>query len=76
MEFYWGNCLNLELLDLLMRKPVSRLNFGTGKLEPVYPEVTNEEALVRMAKMLSVERARRKRVVVHENAALLSHKSL
>ncbi|BBN69704.1 hypothetical protein Prudu_1115S001400, partial [Prunus dulcis] len=30
----------------------------------------------RMAKILSEERARRKRVVVHENAALLSHKSL
>ncbi|CAL8172597.1 unnamed protein product [Prunus armeniaca] len=62
--------------EALLKKPVSRLNFGTGKLKPVYPEVTNEEALVRMAKILSEERAWRKRVVVHENAALLSQKSL
>ncbi|CAL8172174.1 unnamed protein product [Prunus armeniaca] len=61
--------------EALLKKPVSRLNFGIGKLKLVYPEVTNEEALVRMAKMLFEERARRKRVVVHENAALLSHKS-
>ncbi|VVA10830.1 PREDICTED: patatin, partial [Prunus dulcis] len=57
--------------EALLKKPVSRLNLDTGKLEPVHPEVTNEVALERMAKILSEERARRKRrVVVHENAAL------
>ena len=33
--------------EALLKKPVSRLNLGTGKLEPVHPEVTNEVALER-----------------------------
>ncbi|BBH08538.1 hypothetical protein Prudu_020757 [Prunus dulcis] len=48
--------------EALLKKHVSRLNLDTGELEPVHPEVTNEVALERMAKILSEERARRKRV--------------
>ncbi|KAK2994429.1 hypothetical protein RJ640_001245 [Escallonia rubra] len=39
----------------LLRKPVSRVNMETGKVEPPGHE-TNEEALIRFAKMLSMEK--------------------
>ncbi|KAK2994428.1 hypothetical protein RJ640_001244 [Escallonia rubra] len=39
----------------LLRKPVSRVNMETGKVEPAGHE-TNEEALIRFAKMLSMEK--------------------
>ncbi|KAK2994433.1 hypothetical protein RJ640_001249 [Escallonia rubra] len=39
----------------LLRKPVSRVTMETGKVEPAGHE-TNEEALIRFAKMLSMEK--------------------
>ncbi|XP_038974236.1 patatin-like protein 2 isoform X2 [Phoenix dactylifera] len=52
---------NLENLDKvgedLLKKPVSRVNLETGHFEPVDKgEGTNEEALIRFAKLLSEER--------------------
>ncbi|KAK2994445.1 hypothetical protein RJ640_001261 [Escallonia rubra] len=41
--------------ERLLRKPVSRVNMETGKVEPAGHE-TNEEALIRFAKMLSMEK--------------------
>ncbi|BFG18439.1 hypothetical protein CerSpe_047130 [Prunus speciosa] len=49
--------------EALLKKPVSRVNFDTGKSKPVRPEVTNAEALVRIASVLSKERAQRSKVV-------------
>ncbi|XP_011629237.1 patatin-like protein 2 [Amborella trichopoda] len=43
----------------LLQKPVSRVNLETGKFEPVPNEGTNEQALVRFAKLLSSERRTR-----------------
>ncbi|KAI0495269.1 hypothetical protein KFK09_025419 [Dendrobium nobile] len=43
----------------LLKKPVSRVNIETGRYEPVEGEGTNEEALIRFAKLLSDERKRR-----------------
>ncbi|XP_016647502.1 PREDICTED: patatin-like protein 3 [Prunus mume] len=51
--------------EALLKKPVSRVNFDTDKSKPVRPEVTNAEALVRIASVLSKERAQRSKVV-HE----------
>ncbi|XP_008218212.2 PREDICTED: patatin-like protein 2 [Prunus mume] len=44
--------------EALLKKPVSRLDSDTSETEPL-PLETNAEALVRMAKILSEERARR-----------------
>ncbi|KAG9450928.1 hypothetical protein H6P81_010893 [Aristolochia fimbriata] len=55
---------NLEKLvkigERLLKKPVSRMNLDTGILEPVEEGDTNEEALIRFAKLLSDERKLRK----------------
>ncbi|XP_055803492.1 patatin-like protein 3 [Solanum dulcamara] len=40
----------------LLKKPVSRVNLETGRVEAVHGEGTNEEALTRFAKLLSEER--------------------
>lgn len=37
----------------LLKKPVSRVNLDTGRYEQVSGEGTNEEALIRFAKLLS-----------------------
>ncbi|XP_072991352.1 patatin-like protein 2 [Typha latifolia] len=52
---------NLEELvkvgEMLLKKPVSRVNLDTGHVDPVGGgEGTNEEALIRFAKILSEER--------------------
>ncbi|XXG61066.1 hypothetical protein AAC387_Pa04g2813 [Persea americana] len=61
-----------NLLDLvrigenLLKKPVSRVNLETGMSEKVSGEGTNEDALVRFAKMLSDERRlRRSKLNIH-----------
>ncbi|KAJ6344653.1 hypothetical protein OIU76_006219 [Salix suchowensis] len=50
---------NLENLvnvgEKLLKKPVSRVNLDTGVFEPA-DEMTNEEALIKMAKLLSREK--------------------
>ncbi|XP_006829698.2 patatin-like protein 2 [Amborella trichopoda] len=43
----------------LLQKQVSRVNLETGKFEPVPNEGTNEQALIRFAKLLSKERRTR-----------------
>lgn len=51
------NLLKLvEIGNGLLKKPVSRVNLETGKIEPVLDCGTNEEELVRFAKILSDER--------------------
>lgn len=51
------NLLNLvEIGGNLLKKPVSRVNLETGISEEVSGEGTNEDALVRFAKLLSEER--------------------
>jgi hypothetical protein len=45
----------------LLKKPVARVNIDTGLPETVAGEGTNEEALERFAKILSEERALRKK---------------
>ncbi|XP_048131281.1 patatin-like protein 2 [Rhodamnia argentea] len=42
--------------EALLKKPVSRINFDTGMCEPTSNQETNEEALIRFAKLLSQER--------------------
>ncbi|PON43969.1 Patatin-related protein [Parasponia andersonii] len=44
----------------LLKKPVSRLNLGTGLHEPIPNAGTNEDAIKRFAKLLSDERKLRK----------------
>lgn len=44
----------------LLKKPISRVNLETGKYEVVQGEGTNEQALIRYAKLLSDERNFRK----------------
>ncbi|KAL6278701.1 hypothetical protein ACE6H2_022302 [Prunus campanulata] len=63
--------------EALLKKPVSRLDSDTSETEPL-PLETNAEALVRMAKILSEERARRIQEGHHHknNRLLLSHNSL
>ncbi|KAF3776039.1 Patatin-like protein 2 [Nymphaea thermarum] len=46
----------VEVGENLLKKPVSRVNLETGLFEPVTTEGTNEEALIRFAKLLSDER--------------------
>ncbi|XP_047308450.1 patatin-like protein 2 [Impatiens glandulifera] len=51
---------NLENLvkagETLLKKPVSRVNLNTGIVEPTSNRETNEEALLRFAKLLSQEK--------------------
>ncbi|KAI3767378.1 hypothetical protein L2E82_17475 [Cichorium intybus] len=55
---------NLEDLvqvgEELLKKPVSKVNLGTGLYEPFHC-TTNEQALIRFAKMLSKEKIKRER---------------
>ena len=46
----------VEIGNLLLQKPVSRVNLETGRYEAIENEGTNEEALTRFAKLLSEER--------------------
>lgn len=46
----------------LLKKPVSRVNLDTGRYEQVSGEGTNEEALIRFAKLLSEQRKLRQLV--------------
>ncbi|XP_050205822.1 patatin-like protein 1 [Mercurialis annua] len=46
--------------ERILQKPVSRFNIDTGIFDPVQDEGTNEEALVRFAKLLSEERKLRR----------------
>ncbi|XP_073158199.1 patatin-like protein 2 [Henckelia pumila] len=46
----------LQIGDSLLKKPVSRVNLETGRPEAVPGEGTNEEALVRYARLLSEEK--------------------
>ncbi|KAK4360664.1 hypothetical protein RND71_019616 [Anisodus tanguticus] len=43
----------VQIGDDLLKKPVSRVNLDTGRYEEVTGEGTNEEALIRFAKLLS-----------------------
>ncbi|XP_021284254.1 patatin-like protein 2 [Herrania umbratica] len=51
---------NLENLvkvgEELLKKPVSRVNLDNGKFEPINTQDTNENALIRLAKVLSQEK--------------------
>ncbi|KAK6256614.1 hypothetical protein QUC31_000073 [Theobroma cacao] len=51
---------NLENLvqvgEELLKKPVSRVNLDNGKFEPIKNQDTNEDALIRLAKVLSQEK--------------------
>ncbi|XP_059629670.1 patatin-like protein 2 [Cornus florida] len=62
---------NLERLvkigERLLKKPVSRVNLGTGRSEPVENGGTNEEALKKFAKLLSDERRLRQSKTPHVN---------
>ncbi|KAK9136062.1 hypothetical protein Syun_015392 [Stephania yunnanensis] len=49
----------MEVGKVLLKKPMSRMNFATGVYEPVKNGGTNEDALKRFAKLLSEERKRR-----------------
>ena len=55
---------NMESLEQigkkLLKQPLSRVNLETGRFEEVAGQGTNEEALIRFAKLLSEERKRRK----------------
>lgn len=46
----------VEIGNMLLRKPVSRVNLETGRYEAIEGEGTNKEALTRFAKLLSEER--------------------
>lgn len=50
----------VEIGNKLLKKPVSRVNLETGRYEVVPGEGTNEEALIRFAKLLSDERKLRR----------------
>ncbi|CAD5176680.1 unnamed protein product [Musa acuminata subsp. malaccensis] len=65
---------NLENLvkvgEMLLKKPVSRVNLETGHVEPVSEgEGTNEEALIRLAKLLSDERRLREMRSPHSKSS-------
>ncbi|KAM1134031.1 hypothetical protein ACFX19_043915 [Malus domestica] len=53
----------IKVGEKLLKKPVSRVDFGTGKGKPVHPDITNQEALIRVAGVLSRERAERSKVL-------------
>ncbi|MCD7462819.1 hypothetical protein HAX54_049417 [Datura stramonium] len=46
----------VQIGNSLLKKPVSRVNLETGQYEPVHGEGTNEEALIRFANLLSLEK--------------------
>lgn len=46
----------VQIGNNLLKKPVSRVNLETGQFEPVHREGTNEEALIRFANLLSLEK--------------------
>lgn len=46
----------VEIGNDRLKKPVSRVNLDTGRYEEVSGEGTNEEALIRFAKLLSQQR--------------------
>ncbi|KAJ8549997.1 hypothetical protein K7X08_033704 [Anisodus acutangulus] len=52
----------VQIGDDLLKKPVSRVNLDTGRYEEVTGEGTNEEALIRFAKLLSEQRKLRQPV--------------
>ncbi|XP_059630249.1 patatin-like protein 2 [Cornus florida] len=51
--------------ERLLKKPVSRVNLGTGRTEQVEKSGTNEEALKKFAKLLSDERRLRQSKTTH-----------
>ena len=54
------NLLKLvEIGNELLKKPMSRVNLEDGNIEPVLNGGTNEEELIRFAKILSDERRMR-----------------
>ncbi|KAM1118971.1 hypothetical protein ACFX2I_043220 [Malus domestica] len=52
----------VKIGEKLLTKPVSRVDLDTGKTKPVHPEITNQEALIRVAGVLSRERGKRSKV--------------
>lgn len=46
----------VEIGNDRLKKPVSRVNLDTGRYEEISGEGTNEEALIRFAKLLSQQR--------------------
>ncbi|PIA46369.1 hypothetical protein AQUCO_01500121v1 [Aquilegia coerulea] len=52
----------VKIGENLLKKPVSRMNLDTGVSEPVVDGGTNEEALIRFAKLLSDERKLRRKI--------------
>ena len=46
----------IKISKELLKKPVSRVNLETGEFVAVHGEGTNEEELMRFAKLLSDER--------------------
>lgn len=50
----------MEIGQELLKKPVSRVNLDTGRLEELKDEGTNEEALAHFARLLVEERKLRK----------------
>ena len=50
----------VQIGNQLLKKPLSRMNLETGRFEVVLGEGTNEEALIRFAKLLSEEKKLRK----------------
>ncbi|XXG86586.1 hypothetical protein AAC387_Pa11g1449 [Persea americana] len=65
---------NLENLvsigEGLLKKPVSRVNLKTGKYEATTNEGTNEDALTRLAKLLSEERRLREAKSPHKKPTM------
>ncbi|PIA46370.1 hypothetical protein AQUCO_01500122v1 [Aquilegia coerulea] len=55
----------VKIGENLLKKPVSRMNLDTGVSEPVVDGGTNEEALIRFAKLLSDERKLRETLSPH-----------
>ncbi|KAF5176401.1 Patatin [Thalictrum thalictroides] len=55
----------VQIGENLLKKPVSKMNLDTGVSEPVADGGTNEEALVRFAKLLSDERKLRETTSPH-----------
>ncbi|XP_050206791.1 patatin-like protein 2 [Mercurialis annua] len=68
---------NLEDLvkigERILKKPVSSVNKDSGIFEPVENEGTNEEALIRFARILSEERKLRKRNLNVTSNSRLTH---
>ncbi|CAL0323776.1 unnamed protein product [Lupinus luteus] len=58
-----------EIGENLLKKPVSRINLENGRSEPIENGETNEEALIRFAKILSHERKLREMRSPHTKKA-------